>query len=86
MIFNSLEYFLFLPIVFFYWLVFNKNSKAQNIIVLLSSYLFYGWWDFRFLILIILSTLIDYFIGLGIPTQNLKKIRNYYCLAPLHLI
>ena len=74
MIFNSIEYFLFLPIVFFlYWFVFNKNSKAQNIIVLLSSYLFYGWWDFRFLILIILSTLIDYFIGLGIPTQNLKK-------------
>jgi len=74
MLFNSIEFLLFLPIVFvLYWFVFNKNLKHQNSLILLSSYIFYGWWDYRFLSLILLSTIVDYFIGLNISKQNSKK-------------
>lgn len=76
MIFNSLEFGIFLPIVFFlYWLVFQKNTKAQNGLLLAASYLFYGWWDWRFLSLIIFSTVLDYYIGLGMHAagQNRKR-------------
>jgi len=49
MLFNSLDFALFLPIVFtLYWLLKN-NLKAQNLLVVLASYVFYGWWDWRFL-------------------------------------
>jgi alginate O-acetyltransferase complex protein AlgI len=74
MIFNSLEFFIFLPIVFLlYWFVFKKNVKTQNIFILFASYLFYGWWDWRFLSLILLSTTVDYFIGLKIDSTDNQK-------------
>ena len=74
MLFNSIEFLLFLPIVFvLYWFVFNKNIKHQNLLILVSSYFFYGWWDYRFLSLIILSTIVDYVIGLNISNQSSKK-------------
>lgn len=64
MLFNSLDFALFLPLVFFlYWFVFNKNLKAQNLLVVGASYLFYGWWDYRFLSLILFSTLVDFSVG-----------------------
>ena len=67
MLFNSLEFFLFLPIVFIlYWWVFNKSLKAQNVLILIASYVFYGWWDWRFLFLIAFSTVVDYLCGLSI--------------------
>ena len=77
MLFNSVEFLLFLPIVFvLYWFVFNKKLKYQNLLILVSSYLFYGWWDYRFLSLILLSTIVDYFIGLSISNQiSLKNKR-----------
>ena len=77
MLFNSIEFLLFLPIVFvLYWFVFNKKLKYQNLLILISSYVFYGWWDYRFLSLILLSTIVDYFIGLGISNQaSLKNKR-----------
>jgi len=74
MLFNSIEFLLFLPIVFIvYWFVFNKILKGQNLLILVSSYVFYGWWDYRFLSLIFLSTIIDYLIGLNIPKQDSEK-------------
>lgn len=74
MLFNSLEFLLFLPIVFsLYWFVFNKNVKIQNTLILVSSYMFYGWWDFRFLSLIFLSTIVDYSIGLNIVKTSPRK-------------
>ena len=74
MLFNSIEFLLFLPTVFIlYWFVFHKNLKFQNLLILLSSYLFYGWWDYRFLSLIFLSTVVDYIIGLNIPKQYSEK-------------
>ena len=65
MIFNSLEFAIFFPIVFFlYWFVTNKSLKAQNILLLVVSYLFYSFWDWRFLFLLMFSTFLDYFTGL----------------------
>lgn len=64
MLFNSIEFAIFLPIVFIvYWYIFNKNLKLQNLFIVIVSYIFYGWWDWRFLFLIIFSTVLDYTIG-----------------------
>ncbi|KAA5825611.1 MBOAT family protein [Algibacter amylolyticus] len=77
MIFNSLEFFLFLFVVYaLYWLVFKKSLKGQNILLLISSYIFYGWWDWRFLFLIVLSTIVDYFIGITIYKTEKQKTRK----------
>ena len=84
MLFNSFEYLLFLPIVFLlYWFVFdyalNKCKHQlllQNFFVVIASYVFYGWWDWRFLILIAITTLLSFLSGIGIeyaPTQRGKK-------------
>ncbi|MFQ3240259.1 MAG: alginate O-acetyltransferase complex protein AlgI [Olleya marilimosa] len=65
MYFNSLDFALFLPIVFIlYWFITNKNLKLQNALLVVASYVFYGWWDWRFLSLIVFSSLVDYTIGL----------------------
>lgn len=64
MLFNSFEFAIFLPITFLlYWFVFNYNIKIQNIFLLAISYLFYGWWDWRFLLLIALTTGTSYLSG-----------------------
>lgn len=75
MLFNSIDFAIFLPIVFIlYWFVANKNLKLQNLLIVVSSYLFYGWWDWRFLSLILFSTLVDYFVGRNLRTvQNITK-------------
>lgn len=80
MLFNSLEFLIFLPIIFvIYWSFFSKNIKKQNLFLLISSYVFYGWWDYRFLVLIISSTVFDYFTGIYL--YNAKNKRNYYVTA-----
>ena len=64
MLFNSIEFAFFLPVVFMlYWLVVNRNLRTQNLLVLAASYFFYGWWDWRFLGLIIFSTVVDFTVG-----------------------
>jgi D-alanyl-lipoteichoic acid acyltransferase DltB (MBOAT superfamily) len=76
MLFNSLDFAFFLPIVFVCYWIFGKHSlKFQNIILVVASYIFYGWWDWRFLSLIFLSTLVDYTIGLQLEkvTKNLQR-------------
>ena len=83
MLFNSFEFLIFFPIVFTaYWLL-NKDLKKQNILLLLSSYIFYAWWDWRFLSLIIISSCIDYIAGLKIFTSNTKKQRKRWLLVSL---
>ena len=75
MLFNSLDFALFLPIVFFlYWFVFKHSLKAQNALIVVASYVFYGWWDWRFLSLIAFSTFVDFWVGnqLG-KTDNQKR-------------
>ena len=78
MLFNSIDFAIFLPIVFLlYWFVANKNLKLQNFLIVVASYVFYGWWDWRFLSLILLSTLVDYTIGRKLSNeenQTKKKI------------
>ena len=65
MLFNSFEFALFLPVVFLlYWFVFNRSLRAQNLFVVGASYLFYGWWDWRFLLLIAFTSLCSYASGL----------------------
>lgn len=76
MLFNSLDFAVFLPIVFFiYWFLVKKSIKLQNLLIVIASYVFYGWWDWRFLSLIAFSTLVDYFIGirLGVEQKQLKR-------------
>ena len=76
MLFNSLDYLIFLPIVFIlYWFVFQTNLKLQNGLILVSSYVFYAWWDWRFLFLILLSTIVDYYVGLKIHNSEQTIIR-----------
>lgn len=82
MIFNSFEFFLFLPIFFIlYWFVFSKSLKLQNLLVLLSSYFFYGWWSWKFLCLLVLSTLLDYLYGFGVASANKKKAKFFLLLS-----
>ncbi|MCD6366176.1 MAG: MBOAT family protein [Bacteroidales bacterium] len=76
MLFNSIDFAIFLPIVFIlYWFATNKNLKLQNFLIVAASYLFYGWWDWRFLSLILFSTLVDYSVGrkLRIEGDQLKR-------------
>ncbi|MDO6491469.1 MAG: MBOAT family O-acyltransferase [Cellulophaga sp.] len=84
MLFNSIEYLIFLPIVFIlYWFVVNKNLKLQNILLLLASYLFYGWWDYRFLSLIIFSSFLDYFVGIKLFEAVDEKKRKLWLYVSL---
>lgn len=72
MLFNSFAFAVFLPLVFIlYWAVFNrKNVALRNLFLLASSYLFYGWWDWRFLSLIIFSSLLDFCLGQKLASLN----------------
>ena len=71
MLFNSLDFAIFLPVVFMlYWFITDRNLKAQNLLLVLASYFFYGWWDWRFLSLILFSTLVDYTVGLALAKQE----------------
>ena len=87
MLFNSFEFAIFLPIVFLlYWFVFDYAlSKCkhqlllQNLFIVVASYIFYGWWDWRFLILIAITTILSFLSGIGIekaPTQRGKKLKK----------
>jgi len=84
MLFNSIDFAVFLPIVFFlYWFVVNRDLKRQNLLVVVASYVFYGWWDWRFLFLIVFSTLVDFRVGLGLETQEEPKRRKLLLLCSI---
>jgi D-alanyl-lipoteichoic acid acyltransferase DltB (MBOAT superfamily) len=71
MLFNSLDFAIFLPIVFvLYWFGSNRNLKLQNVLIVVSSYIFYGWWDWRFLFLILFSSLVDFTVGIALLNQH----------------
>ncbi len=79
MLFNSVSYWLFLPIVFFgYWFVTKKSLRAQNIFLLIASYFFYSCWDWRFLFLLMFSTLLDYFTGIKIFEANSTAKKKFW--------
>ena len=71
MLFNSIDFALFLPTIFvLYWFGANKNLRLQNLLIVVASYIFYGWWDVRFLSLIVISTLVDYTVGIALSKQK----------------
>ncbi|NNE16642.1 MAG: MBOAT family protein [Saprospiraceae bacterium] len=77
MLFNSLDFAIFLPLVFIlYWFVTSRSLKLQNILIVVASYIFYGWWDYRFLALIVISTLVDYSIGKQLEKTEDKRHRK----------
>ncbi len=84
MLFNSFEFLIFLPTVFLlYWFVF-KPLKWQNLFIVVVSYIFYGWWDWRFLLLIAFTTAYSFYSGLAIEKHaNHKKRRKWLCASSI---
>jgi D-alanyl-lipoteichoic acid acyltransferase DltB (MBOAT superfamily) len=75
MLFNSIEFALFLPTVFIlYWFVFKRNLKWRNFFIVVASYIFYGWWDWRFLLLIAFTSFCSWRTGLLIKDSKTSKI------------
>src|SRR5258708_19975641 len=83
MLFDSPAYFVFLiPVVLIYW---RLNRREQNIFLLLASYFFYGWWDWRFLALMICSTTADFLIARKIDPGRGDANRRKWLLFSLFL-
>ncbi len=84
MLFNSIEFAIFLPVVFcLYWFVLNKHLRNQNLLLLISSYIFYGWWDWRFLSLIIFSSFVDYSVGIALSKETNERKRKLLLLISI---
>ena len=89
MLFNSFEYLLFLPIVFLlYWFAFDYAIRGckrqllwQNLFVVVTSYIFYGWWDWRFLILIAITTILSFLSGIGIERASTQRGKKAVMIA-----
>ena len=73
MIFSSLEFMVFLPVVFALYWVLRRQVRWQNLLVVAASYIFYGWWDWRFLLLIAFTSACSYFSGLIINNGRWRK-------------
>jgi len=84
MLFNSLPFAIFLPVVFLlYWSLQKAPLRFQNLFIIMASYFFYGWWDWRFLSLIIVSSATDYFAGLLIRSSSTDGRRKGFLIASL---
>ena len=81
MLFNSIEFAIFFPIIFIlYFLFFNNNIRYRNLFIICISYFFYAMWDWRFLSLIIISSIADYLIGFKIYDSKDEKTRRGFLL------
>ncbi|MBG6236612.1 D-alanyl-lipoteichoic acid acyltransferase DltB (MBOAT superfamily) [Pedobacter sp. CAN_A7] len=79
MLFNSLSFAIFLPVVFFlYWFVAEKKIKHQNILLLVASYYFYACWDWRFLFLLMFTTILDYVTGIQMSQTKTLKMKKFW--------
>ena len=77
MLFNSIDFAFFLPVVFLiYWFFTQRDLRLRNLFIVLASYVFYGWWDWRFLSLIFFSTVVDYALALLIFRAQLPWVRK----------
>ncbi|MCP4653932.1 MAG: MBOAT family protein [bacterium] len=82
--FHSLEFAIFLPIVFsLYWLITPRRRRTQNLLLLGASYVFYGWWDWRFLSLIVISSAVDYLTGILLSKSERPGTRTRLLLLSL---
>lgn len=82
--FASLEFAVFVPIVFaLYWFVLKGKTRAQNLLIIIASYIFYGWWDYRFLVLIALSSLLDFFVGMAMDKAQDQKRRKWLLVCSM---
>jgi D-alanyl-lipoteichoic acid acyltransferase DltB (MBOAT superfamily) len=83
MLFNSIQFGIFLPVIFSaYWLIDRGKFRLQNLLLLFASYFFYASWDYRFLFLLIFSTLLDFFTGLKMESaSNAIQKRCWYILS-----
>ena len=85
MLFNSVEFLLFLPCVFvLYWFVFNRYLHLQNSLLLIASYFFYGWWSWKFMLLLLGSTILDYAYGFGVASSDHRKSRFFLWMSVLN--
>ncbi len=79
MLFNSIDFAIFLPIVFMlYWFVTNRSLRMQNVLLLVASYFFYACWDWRFMFLLLFSTLLDYYTGLKMQDAKRISMRKFW--------
>src|SRR6187397_2128932 len=79
MLFNSVSFAIFLPMIFLlYWFATKGDMKRQNILLLVSSYFFYACWDWRFLFLLIFSTLLDYFTGIKMSDAKNQHSKKFW--------
>ena len=77
MLFNSLSFAVFVPVIFsIYWALHRHHLNYQNVVILIASYVFYGWWDWRFLALIFLSSIVDFFVGLQLEKASSLSFRK----------
>ena len=91
MLFNSIEYlFFFIIVIVLYWSLASKKLIFQNTLLLIASYVFYGWWDYRFLTLIFISTLADFFIAreihLSQKTSQKKLLLSFSLIINLGML
>jgi alginate O-acetyltransferase complex protein AlgI len=83
-LFNSIEFAIFLPVVFgLYWFAFNRSLRAQNLLIVTASFLFYGWWDWRFLFLLVFSAGIDFYTAQFIYRASDKRRKKLLLLVSL---
>lgn len=77
MLFNSVSFLVFFTVFYlFYWFVFNKNLKAQNLFILLASYVFYAWADWKFLYYLVGISALNYFLGIYIDKARDMRQRK----------
>ena len=79
MLFNSISFAIFLPIIFvLYWFFTNKSLKLQNLLLLVASFYFYSCWDWRFVFLLLFSILLDYFSGIKMENSKNSNERKFW--------
>jgi alginate O-acetyltransferase complex protein AlgI len=79
MLFNSLSFAIFLPLIFtLYWFVAKRSLKLQNVLLLIASYFFYACWDWRFLFLLVFSTLLDYYSGIKMSDAKSQDNKKFW--------
>ena len=85
MLFNSIVFIGFFTIVYILYLILQPRYKAQNVLLLIASYVFYGYWDWRFLSLLAISTVIDFHIGKKLVRHHTRNSLSYSRLRGSHM-